>query len=136
MIEGIPIGPVIAHLFNGLAPNRRVLDVATQDQLNLWEQVINILAGIVTGIVTGFGAFWAAFRRSKASIYGRIIAVEERMGQIEKSNNCQEQTLARVETCQENTTLRLTDLTRGQEAINLKIDNLGRDLLKAILEGK
>lgn len=74
----------------------------------------------------------AWFNGSKRNIYRRIDGVEEENNRIKAAKAEADVRMERVETCQENTAVQLTELKAGQERINEKIDGLYRDVMQAI----
>lgn len=78
----------------------------------------------------------AWFNGSKRNIYRRIDGVEEENNKIRQAKAEADVRMERVETCQENTALQLTELKAGQERINEKIDGFYRDVMQTLTNTK
>lgn len=91
-----------------------------------------LMASIFTGLMAGIGGAMAWFKGSKAKIHLRIDEVEGKVDAFQEQKATHDVRLERVETCQENTSVSLTDLKEGQKALHEKMDNLSSDIIKAI----
>lgn len=96
------------------------------------DYVLAIFAAGMSSIFAGIGAAMAWFKGSKKLLHMRIDAVKlevERVAALKAEHDVR---LERVETCQENTSITLSELKVGQKEIYEKLDDHYRDVMQAL----